>query len=119
MAAEELERLAERLGLPPVDPVWMAAAVGANVLIAGAPDLTAWPPLTRVGAPSGATLVVSGATQPCVLPGRVLQAAYPGVPGLARAFPRKAVGLRGVTAWVECGGVVAVGDAVAVGRPRA
>ena len=112
VAVEELDRLAARLGLPPVAPAQLAAWLGTSVLLAGAPDLTAWPPHTRLSVPSGAVLVVSGPTLPCVGPGRVLQAAFPEVPELATAFPRTAVGVRGVVAWVECGGAVGAGDPV-------
>ena len=41
-------------------PGRFAGRLGANARSVGAPELTAWPPLTRVGFPSGAVVVVSG-----------------------------------------------------------
>jgi hypothetical protein len=55
----------------------------------------------------GLTLVVDMENLPCVLPGREVEAEEP---GRGAAFKPAAAGLRGVTAWVERLGTLALGD---------
>ena len=55
------------------------------------------------------TVTVDMLNHPCHLPAPVIEAE---VPGAGRAFKRAAEGRRGVTAWVEREGRLAVGDAL-------
>jgi hypothetical protein len=104
VSVEELADIAERMGLPEVRPEWL----GANVLVAGAPALSALPIGTRILLPEGVGLVCEGVNQPCRLPAVVLQEQYPGS-GAQRRFIRAAYGRRGIAASVERPGPIAPG----------
>ena len=106
----ELARVATALNLPAVD----AATLGANLLLRGIPALSLLPPGTRLYFSQGVTLVVEEENYPCEVAGAALQAAYPDVPKLSAAFPKAALHLRGIVAWVERPGVIAPGDGVRV-----
>lgn len=110
MSAEELAQIAAALGLEEFDPTW----AGATMVIAGLPDLSHLPPSSRLQVQGGATIVVDMQNRPCHLPAPVIEAAHQ---GHGKAFKRAAQGLRGVTAWVECEGVVNVGDTVTLHVP--
>lgn len=114
VAVEELAELAEALGVPAVEPEWL----GANLLLAGVPRLTRLPPGTRLFFPNDATLVVSAENEPCVFPGKAIQHHNPGVRGIVSNFPKRAIGLRGLVAWVERPGAIGEGDVVRVAVPR-
>ena len=101
-AAMELENLLE--------PAW----VGASIVISGLPDLTILPPSSRLQAPSGATLVVDMENRSCHLPAKVIDAAHP---GLGKRFKNAGKNLRGITAWVERPGEIAVGDQIRLHVP--
>lgn len=107
---EELSLIAAEIGLPEVDPAWL----GASAVIAGLPDFTHLPPSSRLQAASGATLVVDMLNEPCNLPAREIEAARP---GHGKAFKRAADGRRGVTAWVERPGRLALGAEVRLHVP--
>jgi MOSC domain-containing protein YiiM len=103
LSEEELEEVAEALGIEVFDPAW----VGASMILRGLPDFSHLPPSSRLQADSGATLVVDMQNRPCVLPGRVIEQVHPGA---GKAFKEAAVGKRGVVGWVEREGVIRVGD---------
>lgn len=103
VSAEELAQIAARMGLAEVDP----ALLGASLVVQGIPDLSHLPPSSRLQAPSGATLVVDMQNRPCHLPARSIDSV---VPGKGKLFKPAAEGLRGVTAWVQREGDLAVGD---------
>ena len=63
---------------------------------------------------SGATLVIDMENQPCQYPAREIEADHP---GYGKGFLPAARERRGVTAWVERPGAVAVGDTVALFVP--
>ena len=107
LSLEDLSETAAALGLDALDPAWL----GATMVIAGVPDLSHLPPSSRlqIGAHGGPTLVVDMQNRPCHLPAPVIEAARP---GHGRAFKQAAAGRRGVTAWVEREGTVALGDSV-------
>jgi MOSC domain-containing protein YiiM len=107
---EDLAEIARALGVPSLDPAWL----GANVAVSGIPDFTLIPPSTRLIFESGASLVVDAENEPCLYPGREIEKRHP---GRGRAFPKKAINKRGVTAWVEREGAITVGDTVAVHIP--
>ena len=103
LSREELDKIAQRLDIPAIDPQWL----GANLVLEGVPDLTQLPPSSRLIFENGTSLVVDIENGPCKYPAEIIEAHHPGH-GLA--FPKVAQGLRGVVGWVECAGKIAMGD---------
>jgi len=103
LSEEEMARIAATMGEPSLDP----ALLGASVVLRGIPDFTHVPPSARLQSGNGTTLTVDMENLPCVLPGREIEAERP---GKGKSFKPAAEGLRGVTAWVECPGPLALGD---------
>ena len=110
LSAEEMAATAAQMGTARLEPAWL----GASLVIEGIPDFTHVPPSSRLQAPSGATLVIDMENRPCHLPARVIDAH---LPGTGRGFKVAAKGRRGVTAWVEREGRLAVGDALRLHIP--
>ena len=105
VSREELKKIAEDSGIDEILP----AAVGANLVIQGIPNLTLLPPSSRLQAQSGATLVVDAENLPCQLPAREIEARNP---GRGRYFKNSAKNRRGVTAWVEREGFLCLGHTI-------
>ncbi|WP_296765576.1 MOSC domain-containing protein [Sediminimonas sp.] len=103
LSAEELRAIAAEMGVERFDPAW----AGASMVIAGIPDFSHVPPSSRLQGRGGVTVTVDMQNRPCNLPGPVIEAE---APGAGRAFKAAARGRRGVTAWVEREGQLAVGD---------
>lgn len=103
LSQEELDAIAAEMGLDALDP----ALLGATVVVKGIPDFTFVPPSSRLQGPSGVTLTVDMENRPCVLPGREIEATSP---GYGASFKPAAKNRRGITAWVERTGGLAVGD---------
>ncbi|WNZ60644.1 MOSC domain-containing protein [Myxococcus sp. MxC21-1] len=114
VSSEELAQVAETLGIPRVLASWL----GANLEVAGVPRLTHLPPGTRLFFPEDTTLVVEGENEPCIGPGRVIEAHHPDVQKLASRFVKAAWQRRGLVAWVERPGIIRAGDTVKVVLPR-
>ena len=110
VSAEELEKIAEALGLDAVDPAWL----GASVVISGIGDFTHVPPSSRLQGPDGVTLVVDMLNQPCNLVAKTIEDARP---GHGKAFKAAAAGVRGVTAWVERPGTLHIGEMLTLHVP--
>lgn len=110
LSAEELAAIAAEMGLDAIDPAW----VGASMVIEGIPDFTHVPPSSRLQMPSGACITVDMENRPCVLPGREIEKDHE---GFGARFKPAAKTRRGVTAWVEREGKVAVGDRVTLHIP--
>jgi MOSC domain-containing protein YiiM len=110
LSAEEMAEIAARMGLEALDP----ARLGASIVIEGIPDLSHLPPSSRLQAPSGATLVVDMQNRPCILPARSIDTVHP---GFGKAFKTAANGRRGVTAWVQREGRIALGDTLTLHVP--
>ncbi|WP_420861105.1 MOSC domain-containing protein [Algirhabdus cladophorae] len=110
VSAEEMQTVADKIGVATFDPQW----IGASIVISGLPDFTHLPPSSRLQMPSGATLTVDMENRPCVLPGPYIEADAPGV---GKKFKAAAKDKRGVTAWVEREGDIAVGDVVTLHIP--
>ena len=110
LSAEDLDAIAAAMGLPALDP----ALVGATMVLRGIPDFSHVPPGSRLVAPSGASLTVDVENRPCTLPAKPIEAAHP---GLGARFKPAAAGRRGVTAWVEAEGRIALGDSLALFIP--
>ncbi|MCP5036614.1 MAG: sulfurase [Rhodobacteraceae bacterium] len=103
VSAEELAIIAEKMGVDAVDPVW----ISAGMVLEGIADLSHLPPGSRLQAPNGTTLTIDVENRPCHLPAKVIEE---DMPGKGAAFKLAAKGLRGVTAWVERPGALAVGN---------
>ncbi len=110
LAKDELQQIAEAIGLENIKPEW----VGANLILSGIPRLSQLPSSTRLIFSSGASLVVDVENAPCKFPGEIISR-VDAVAG--KKFPKAAVGLRGVTAWVEREGAIAQDDSVEVHLP--
>lgn len=105
VAAEDLDAIGKELGIAAFNPAW----IGASLVVRGIPDFSRLPPSSRLQGPSGATLVVDMENRPCNLPVPVIEAA---APGKGKPFRAAAWAKRGVTAWVERPGEIAVGDSL-------
>ncbi|MBO9451576.1 sulfurase [Tropicibacter sp. R16_0] len=103
LSQEELDTIAGEMGLKALDP----GLLGATVVIKGIPDFTFVPPSSRLQGSSGVTLTVDMENRPCVLPGREIEATSP---GYGASFKPAAKNRRGITAWVERPGGLALGD---------
>lgn len=110
ICADELAQIAAELGLAELDP----ARLGASIVVKGIPDFSHLPPSSRLQAPSGATLVVDMQNRPCHLPARSIDTVHPGV---GQGFKTAAKGRRGVTAWVQREGPIALGDSLRLHVP--
>lgn len=112
LSVEEMAAIADEMGLDRLKPEWL----GATMVLEGIPDLSFLPPSSRLQANGhdGATLTVDMNNRPCTLPAKVI-ADHVGAAG--KGFKSAAEGRRGVTAWVERAGAVAVGDPVALFVP--
>lgn len=104
VSEEEMAATAAKMGLPRLEPEW----VGASIMIRGLPDFTHVPPSSRLQVErSGAAVVIDMENRPCVYPGKLIETIHP---GHGKGYRSAAQGKRGVTAWVECPGDIAVGD---------
>jgi len=103
LSAEDLDAIAQEMGLEALDP----ALLGASMILRGIPDFTHIPPSSRLLADSGACLTVDMENRPCTLPARPIEDQHT---GFGAKFKPAAKSRRGVTAWVEAEGRVALGD---------
>ena len=110
LSVEDMQQIADNMGVPDLQPEW----VGANLLISGIPRFSKIPPTTRLIFEGGASLVVDLENSPCKYPGEIIERHHP---GFGSKFAKAAVGLRGVTAWVERPGEIRAGDAIQVFIP--
>ncbi|MFZ5965283.1 MOSC domain-containing protein [Thalassococcus sp. BH17M4-6] len=109
-SVEEMADIAARMGLDKIAPEWL----GASMVIEGLPDFSHLPPSSRLQGPDGVMLTVDIQNRPCQLPAREIERAHP---GHGKHFKPAAQGRRGVTAWVERPGRLAVGDSLQVHIP--
>ncbi len=110
VSIEELQEIANAMGLASIEPEWL----GANLCLSGIPDFTKIPPATRLLFSSGACLVIDVENEPCKYPAEIIEKHHPGA---GKLFVKSAVGIRGVTAWVERQGKIGKGDGVEVHVP--
>lgn len=103
LSAEEIDLIARNMGLSHLDP----GLLGASIVLRGIADFTHVPPASRLRGPSGVTLTTDTENRPCVLPGREIETEQP---GHGKDFKPAAQGIRGVTAWVERPGALALGE---------
>lgn len=116
VAADELAEIARRMDIAEVRPEWL----GANLLVEGVPSLSMLPPGAQLFCASGATLKVDAQNGPCRIAGEKVarRSGMADVKGGALLFPKVAKRLRGLVAWVEKPGMIAVGEAVSVRVPE-
>ncbi|WP_299296380.1 sulfurase [uncultured Tateyamaria sp.] len=110
LSAEELAMTAQEMGLDAIDPAW----VGASMVIEGIPEFSKVPPSSRLMAPSGAGIAIDMENRPCIFPGKEIEQE---AAGFGRLYKPAAKNRRGVTAWVEFGGRLAVGDVLTLHVP--
>lgn len=103
LSAEEMAEIGAAIGVEALDP----GLLGASVVLSGIPDFTHVPPSSRLQAPSGLTITVDMENRPCQFPAREIEADHE---GHGKGFIEAARGRRGVTAWVERPGALALGD---------
>ncbi|UOA31104.1 Putative metal-sulfur cluster biosynthesis proteins YuaD [Sulfitobacter sp. DSM 110093] len=103
LSAEEMAQIAAAIDLSELDPTLL----GTSIIIGGIPDFTLIPPGSRLQNAQGTTLVVDIENGPCNLPAREIESE---APGHGKGFKAAAQGKRGVTAWVEREGPLALGD---------
>ncbi len=110
LSAEELAQTAATMGLDAIDPAW----VGASMIIEGIPDFTHVPPSSRLMSDNGVGIAIDMANRPCIYPGKEIEAE---AAGFGKLYKPAAKGRRGVTAWIEHGGRLAVGDGLTLHVP--
>ena len=103
ICADELQATAKDMGLDQIDPAW----IGASIIVQGIPDFAHIPPSSRLQAENGTCLIVDMQNRPCHQPGLTIARHYPEE---AKRYKGAAKGRRGVTAWVERPGRLAIGD---------
>lgn len=104
VSEEEMRAVGEEMGGGGVvNPAW----IGANVMLRGVPDLTLLPPASRLIFEGGAALTVDMQNGPCKYAAEEIEKHWPGI---GRHFPKIARERRGVTAWVEKTGDIALGE---------
>lgn len=104
ISAEEMASVGADMGGPgAVEPEW----IGANLMLAGVPDLTLLPPSSRLIFEGGVSLVVDMQNGPCKYASEEIEKHWPGI-GLS--FAKTARDRRGVTAWVEKTGALSIGE---------
>jgi hypothetical protein len=105
LSQEELQDVAMAMGLDEIKPEW----IGANLLIAGIPNLTQLPPRTCLFFEGGVTLRIDGDNAPCRVAGKAIAEAT-GNGDAELSFPKHAKDKRGLVAWVEKSGVIKEGE---------
>ena len=113
---DELAVVAEAMGIERIAPEW----IGANMVLTGVPSLSKLPPRSLLFFEGGATIKIDGQNAPCRFAGDEIAKNYPdrNDKALALAFPKAAVGRRGLVGWVEKPGTVSAGESVTVQVPE-
>lgn len=116
VARDELAEAAGNMGLDAIEPEW----IGANMVLEGVPNLSILPPRTLLFFEGGATVKIDGQNAPCKFAGASIAENFPDhdPKAIALAFPKKAVGKRGLVAWVEKPGTVTAGQKLTVQVPE-
>lgn len=112
VSTEESALTAEKLGIEEVLPEWL----GANLLLAGYPQLTLLPQGARLLFSGGVGLICEGENLPCKGPGDVIAAAL-GDASLAARYTSAAKKKRGIVCSVERPGSLASGETVQIILP--
>ena len=110
LSAEEMTATAAEMGLERLEPEW----VGASMIIEGIDDFSHVPPGARLMNDVGTSLVIDMQNRPCHFPGQEVEKDRP---DHGKSYKTAAKGRRGVTAWVEREGPIAVGDRLVLHVP--
>ncbi|MEM8581143.1 MAG: sulfurase [Pseudomonadota bacterium] len=103
VSEQELKAVAEAMSIAELKPEWL----GANIALKGIEQLTHIPPASRLIFDGGCSLVIDTENTPCRMPAELLETYFPGS-GLS--FPKHARNRRGVVAWVERPGQIALNE---------
>ncbi|MGE5700977.1 MAG: MOSC domain-containing protein [Clostridia bacterium] len=109
VSTEDLQQIAENMGIPEIRPEWL----GANILLSGYPALTSLPQGARLLFPDGTGLISERENLPCIGPGNIIARMY-NQPKLAPQFVKVAHKLRGIVCSVEREGTIFEGDSVQI-----
>ena len=116
LSRAELAEAAAEMEIERIEPEW----IGGNITLSGIPALSMLPAATLLFFEGGATLKVDFQNGPCRISGASI-ARHVGRPddaGLALSFVPAAKRRRGLLAWVEKPGAVAIGEKVRVQMPE-
>lgn len=114
VSLEELAAIRDELGL---DSTLSPATLGANLCLAGVPELSRLPRGSLLVFPSGAELMVEEYNPPCLDMGKQVASVHRTVSGeslLPTAFSKAAKLTRGIVGVVEAAGTINTGDPVTV-----
>jgi hypothetical protein len=116
LCRDELADAAQAMELERIEPEW----IGANIVLDGVKDLSRLPPRSLLFFEGGATIKIDGQNAPCRFAGDSIAEHYPDrdPKALALAFPKLAVGKRGLVGWVEKPGSIHAGQTVTVQVPE-
>jgi MOSC domain-containing protein YiiM len=116
LCRDELADAALAMELERIEPEW----IGANIVLDGVKDLSRLPPRSLLFFAGGATIKIDGQNAPCRFAGESIAEHYPDrdQKALALAFPKQAVGKRGLVGWVEKPGSIRKGETVTVQVPE-
>lgn len=121
VSIEELAEVAQAMNL--LEPI-PHGCLGENLVLSGIPKLTELPTGTMLFFRKDekqirtAVLVVWSENTPCQGPGEAIQEKFPDIPGLARLFPKSAIGKRGIVGSIYASGNIHLGDTVIAKVPR-
>ncbi len=121
VSLEELTEVSHAMNLPKAIPY---GCLGENLVLSGIPKLTELPTGTLLffrkddNQIRSAVLIVWAENMPCQIPGEAIQEQFSEIPGIARIFPKSAIGKRGVVGSIYASGNVHAGDTVIVKIPR-
>ncbi|OGZ58190.1 MAG: hypothetical protein A2827_01675 [Candidatus Spechtbacteria bacterium RIFCSPHIGHO2_01_FULL_43_30] len=120
VSVEELAEVAKAMNLPKPIPY---GCLGENLVLSGIQKLSELPSGTmlffrRDEQIRTAVLAVWAENMPCKGPGEVIQKNFPEIPGLARLFPKAAIGKRGIVGSIYASGNIQEGDTVVAKIPR-
>ena len=116
VCAQELADTASAMEIDRIEPGW----IGANLVLAGVPQLSFLPPRSLLLFEGGVTIKVDGQNAPCRFAGEGVAAHYPhrDTKALALSFAKLAQGKRGLVGWVERPGTIKAGETVTVVVPQ-
>lgn len=116
VSTDELALAADAMEIDRIAPEW----IGANMVLGGVPSLSMLPPRSLLFFENGAVIKIDGQNAPCRYAGNEIAANFPdrNANALALAFPKAAVGKRGLVGWVEKPGAITVGETITVQVPQ-
>jgi hypothetical protein len=116
VARDEMAVVAARMGLAELKPEW----IGANLLIDGIANLSMLPSGTLLFFEGGVTIKIDAQNKPCRHAGASIaeNAGMPDREAGSLLFPKVAKRLRGLVAWVEKPGRIALGEEISVRVPE-